>query len=46
MDIYEVQHFENKSTDLWRNYITNFMKIKLETSPFSCSEEEYRNKAR
>jgi len=22
------------------------MKIKLETSPFHCSEEEYRNKAR
>jgi len=46
MDIYEVQHFEKKSTDLWRNYIKKFMKIKLETSPFSCSEEEYRNKAK
>jgi len=46
MDTYAVQHFENESTDLWRNYITKFMQIKLETSPFSCSEEEYRNKAR
>ena len=45
MDIYEVQHFENKSTDLWRNYIKKFMKIKLETSPFNSSEEEYRKKA-
>jgi len=46
MNIYEVQHFENKSTDLRRHYITKFMKIILETSPFNCSEEEYRNKAR
>jgi len=45
MVIYEVQHFENKSSDLWRNYITKFMKIKLETSPFNFSEE-YLNKAR
>jgi hypothetical protein len=45
MDIYEVQHFKKKSTDLWKNYIKKFMKIKLETSPFSCSEEEYRQKA-
>jgi len=46
MDNYEVQHFEKRSTDLWENYITKFMKIKLETSPFSCSEEEYRHKAK
>jgi hypothetical protein len=44
--IYEVQHFENKSTDLWKSYIQKFMKIKLETSPFSCSEEDYKEKAR
>jgi len=46
MDIYEVQHFEKRSTDLWKNHITKFMKIKLETSLFSCSEEEYRHKAK
>ena len=44
--IYEVQHFENTSNDLWKGYIRKFMKIKLETSQFDCSEEEYRSKAR
>ena len=44
--IHEVLHFENKSTDLWKSYIQKFMKIKLETSPFSCSEGEYREKAK
>ena len=44
--IYEVQHFENSSTDLWKEYIKKFMKIKLETSEFKCSEDEYREKAR
>ena len=44
--IYEVLHFENTSTDLWKDYIKKFMKIKLETSPFSCSEGEYREKAK
>ena len=44
--VYEVQHFENTSTDLWKGYIRNFLKIKLETSPFDCSEEEYRTKAK
>lgn len=46
VEIYEVQHFEKRSTELWRNYIKKFLKIKLETSPFSCSEDEYRNKAK
>jgi hypothetical protein len=46
IEIYEAWHFENKSNDLWKEYITKFMKIKLETSEFHCSEEEYRNKAR
>ena len=44
--IYEVQHFENTSTDLWKGYIRKFLKIKLETSDFECTEEEYRNNAR
>jgi hypothetical protein len=44
--VYEVLHFEHSSTDLWKEYIRKFMKIKLETSPFSCSEEDYRSKAR
>ena len=44
--IYEVMHFENSSTELWKGYIRKFMKIKLETSKFTCSEQEYRQKAR
>jgi hypothetical protein len=43
--IYEVWHFENTSTDLWKGYIQKFLKIKLETSAFTCSETEYREKA-
>ena len=43
--IYDVWHFENSSVDLWKDYIRRFMKIKLETSPFTCPEEEYRAKA-
>jgi len=46
IEIYEVQYFKEKSTDLWKSYINKFMKIKLETSPFSCTEKEYREKAR
>ena len=45
-DIYEVWHFENTSTELWKGYIQKFLKIKLETSKFQCSETEYREKAR
>jgi hypothetical protein len=44
--IYAVLHFENTSTDLWKEYIRRFMKIKLETSPFTCDEKEYGDKAR
>ena len=44
--IYEVLHFENSSTNLWKGYIMKFLKIKLETSKFTCSEEEYRQSAR
>ena len=43
--IYDVWHFEQSSTDLWKGYIRKFLKIKLETSKFTCSEEEYRQKA-
>ena len=44
--IYEVWNFENYSTELFKEYIKKFLKIKLETSKFTCSEEEYRQKAR
>ena len=46
IDIYEVHHFNTTSTELWKSYIRKFLKIKLETSPFNCSEEEYRQKAK
>jgi len=43
LEIFEVWHFDS-STDLWRNYINDFMKIKLETSPHTySSNEEYVN---
>jgi len=44
--IYDIWHFEQISTELWKEYIRKFLKIKLETSEFTCSEEEYRRKAR
>ena len=44
--IYEVWHFQNSSCDLFKGYIRKFLKIKLETSKFTCSEVEYREKAR
>jgi len=31
---------------LWKGYIRQFLKIKLESSKFTCSEAEYREKAR
>jgi len=43
--IYEVTHFEQSRTDLWKSYIRKFLKIKLGTSKFTCSEQEYRWKA-
>ena len=46
IDLYEVWHFEHTSTELFKGYIRKFMKIKFETSPFTCSEAEYRAKAR
>ena len=46
IDIYEVWHLKNTSTDLFKEYIKKFMKIKLEASEFDCSEEEYRNKTK
>ena len=33
-EIYEVLNFERSSNDLFKGYIKNFMKIKLETSKF------------
>jgi len=44
--IYELWHFEHSSADLCKGYIRKFLKMKLETSKFTCSEEEYRQKAR
>jgi len=32
--------------EIWKEYIRKFLKIKLETSEFTCSEKEYRRKAR
>jgi len=34
MDIYEVWHFKEKSNDLFKECVKDFMKIKLETSPW------------
>ena len=42
--IYEVWQFQHSSTDLWKEYVRKFLKIKLETSKFTCSENEYRQK--
>ncbi|XP_060855011.1 uncharacterized protein LOC132932654 [Metopolophium dirhodum] len=40
--IYEVWHFKEKSTDLFKDYVDNFMKIKLESSKHNySSDEEY-----
>jgi len=33
--IYEVLHFEQSSTDLFKEYVRKFLKIKLETSELS-----------
>jgi len=44
--IYEVWHFE-KSNDLWKGYISDFMKIKLETSPHNYpTNDAYANEIR
>jgi len=42
----EVLHFENTSSDLWKEYTRRFIQIKLETSPFTSDEIVYRDKAR
>lgn len=34
IDVYEVWHFEEKSNELFKGYVKDFMKIKLETSPW------------
>jgi len=34
MEFYEVWHFEEKSSNLFKEYVKDFMKIKLETSPW------------
>src|SRR5207249_9438986 len=44
--IYEVHHFEKKSSELFKGYVRDFMKIKLETSPWNKdfnSIDEYVN---
>ncbi|KAL4083555.1 hypothetical protein QTP88_028871 [Uroleucon formosanum] len=41
-NIYEVWHFKEKSTDLFKAYVKDFIKIKLETSKHNySSNEEY-----
>jgi len=41
-EIYEVWNFEKKSNKLFKGYVRDFMKIKLEASPHSYySNEEY-----
>ena len=44
-ELYEVHHFKDTSTELFKDYIKEFLKIKLETSKFNCTEEEYRKEA-
>jgi len=44
--VYEVWHFKQSDTDLWKEYVRKFLKLKLETSEFTCSENEYGEKAR
>ena len=39
-------NFETTSTELFKGYVQKFLKIKLETSKFDCSKEEYREKAK
>lgn len=40
-EIYDVWHYAEKSNELFKGYIKDFMKIKLETSP--CEpEKEYK----
>ena len=34
MEIYAVWHFKGKSTNLFKDYVKDFMKIKLQTSPW------------
>ncbi|XP_050505309.1 uncharacterized protein LOC126883691 [Diabrotica virgifera virgifera] len=42
INIYEVWHFNQTSTALFKGYVEDFMKIKLETSPHTyASNEEY-----
>ena len=44
-EIYEVHQFKETSSELFKDYIKSFLKIKLETSKFNCTEEEYRKEA-
>jgi len=43
--INDVWHSKQSSTDLWKGYMRKFLKIKLDSSKFTCSEE-YREKAK
>jgi len=44
--IYDVWHFKQSSTNLWKGYVKKFLKIKLKSSKFTCSEKKYREKTR
>ena len=39
-EIHEVWHFESKSNSLFKDYVKDFMKIKLETSPWT---DDFKN---
>jgi len=43
MGIYEVWHFKEKSNNLFKDYAKEFMKIKLETSPWENDFETIRD---
>ena len=41
--VYEVWHFEQRTNDLFKEYIKTFLKVKLETSPHNYkSDQEYK----
>ena len=41
--VYEVWHFEQRTNELFQEYIKTFLKIKLETSPHNYkSDQEYK----
>ena len=37
--VYEVWHFEQRTNDLFKEYIKTFLKVKLETSPHNYKSD-------